>query len=72
MYIANYLKGKGYSMERLGELPEETAKRLMEEASNYASLKLAELEMGAAFVGTLHLDESMRSRLGSETTAVNP
>lgn len=56
MYIANYLKSKGYSLEKLAELPAETAKALMEEASRFASLHLAEVEMGAAFVGAIHQD----------------
>jgi hypothetical protein len=59
MYIAEYLKGKGYSVEALAELPKAAAEALMKEASLYASLKLAELETGAALVGTLHLDDSM-------------
>lgn len=54
MYIAEFLKGKGYSLESLSALPAEAAKTLMEEASSYASLKLTEVEMGAAFVDTLH------------------
>jgi hypothetical protein len=64
MYIAEYLKGKGYSLEGLAELPEEVSKALMEEASIYASLKLAELEMGAAFVSTLHLDDTLATHHG--------
>jgi hypothetical protein len=64
MYIAEYLKGKGYSLEGLTELPEEVSKVLMEEASMYASLKLAELEMGAAFVGALHHDDTSTAHKG--------
>lgn len=63
-YIAEYLKGKGYSLEGLAELPEETAKVLMEEASLYASLRLAESEMGAAFVGALHHDDVQTAHYG--------
>jgi hypothetical protein len=59
IYIAEYLKGKGYSVEGLAGLPEEAVKLLLEEASLYASLRLAELEMGAAFVGALHLGDSL-------------
>jgi hypothetical protein len=59
MYIAEYLKSKGCSLEGLAELPEEMVRALMEEASMYASLKLAELETGAAFVGALHPGNSM-------------
>ncbi len=56
MYIADYLKSKGYSLEKLAELPAATAKALMEEASQFASLHLTEVEIGAAFVGAIHQD----------------
>lgn len=61
MYIADYLKSKGYSLEKLAELPAATAKALMEEASQFASLHLAEVEMGAAFVGALHQDATPKT-----------
>ncbi|MCE7980128.1 MAG: hypothetical protein DYG89_02955 [Caldilinea sp. CFX5] len=61
MYIADYLKSKGYSLEKLAELPEATAKALMQEASQFASLHLAEVEMGAAFVGALHQDATTKA-----------
>ena len=54
MYITEYLKSKGYTLEKVAELPAATAKALMEEASQFASLHLAEVEMGAAFVGAIH------------------
>jgi hypothetical protein len=47
MYIGQYLHEKGYSVRQLDTLPEEAAARLMTEASQYASLKLAELESRA-------------------------
>lgn len=50
-YIGEYLRRKGYSLEGLAKLSEEKAKKLLTEASLFASLKLAELEMGAVFVG---------------------
>lgn len=56
MYIADYLKSKGYSLEKLAELPAATAKALMEEASQFASLHLTEVEIGTAFVGAIHQD----------------
>lgn len=59
MHITQYLKSKGCSLEQLATLPEAEAKVLMEAASQYASLRLAELEMGAAFVTALHHDETM-------------
>lgn len=52
--IETYLKGKGYTLEDLKKLPEAEAKRLMTEASIYASGKLAELEERAHFVQELH------------------
>jgi hypothetical protein len=71
MYIAEYLKGKGYSVEGLAELPKEVAKRLLEAASLYASLRLAELETGAALVGTLHLDDSLTTAPRVEQTSTS-
>jgi hypothetical protein len=59
MHITEYLKSKGYSLEQLADLPKAEAKALMEEASQYASLHLTELEMGAAFVNALHHDAAM-------------
>ena len=59
MHITQYLKSKGCSLAQLAKLPEAEAKALMEAASQYASLRLTELEMGAAFVNVLHHDETM-------------
>lgn len=47
--IAEYLLSKGYLMKDLEGLPAEQAKKLMREASLYASLKLAELESKRKF-----------------------
>ncbi|RIK40552.1 MAG: hypothetical protein DCC55_14605 [Chloroflexi bacterium] len=58
MYIAEYLKAKGYSLAEIANLPAERAKALLEAASLYASLRLAELETGAALVDKLHLDDT--------------
>jgi hypothetical protein len=58
LYIAAYLKSKQYRLPELADLPDEEAKRLMEEASRYASLKLTEVEMGAEFVDALHPDDA--------------
>ena len=52
--IETYLKGKGYSMEDLQNLPEEKAYQIMTEASTYASGKLAEVEVKAHFMQELH------------------
>ena len=49
MYIDEYLRGKGYSRKDLDTLPDQEATRLMIDAYQYASLKLAELEARARF-----------------------
>lgn len=54
MLIEAYLKGKGHTLDELKNLPDAEAKRLMAEASVYASGKLAELEERAQFVQELH------------------
>ncbi len=43
-FIDEYLKRRGYTMERLKKLPEAEAHRIKSEASSYASGKLAEIE----------------------------
>lgn len=48
-FIEEYLKGKGYTLKELKQLPEEQAKRLMREACTYASLKLTDVEAKAHF-----------------------
>jgi hypothetical protein len=52
--IETYLKGKGYTLEALKDLPETEVKQLMTEASTYASNKLAEVELRTHFVQELH------------------
>lgn len=52
--IETYLKGKGFTLEELKNLPKAEAKQLMKEASTYASGKLAELEDRAHFMQELH------------------
>ena len=59
--IEEYLHEKGYSLEKLHELPKDVAKQLMSDASQYASLKMEELEDRAHFVKELH-DDSSSSR----------
>jgi len=54
MYMEVYLRGKGHTMHSLHELPEQEAKRLMAEASVFASTKLAEVETRAQFVHDIH------------------
>ena len=52
--IEAYLKGRGYTLEDLKDLPEAEARQLKAEASTYASNKLAEVELKAHFVRELH------------------
>jgi hypothetical protein len=54
LYIDEYLHEKGYSIKELNALPELDATRLMIEASQYASLKLAELESRARLRTKIH------------------
>jgi len=49
-----YLRGKGFTLEDLKNLPEAESKQLMREASTYASGKLAEVEVKARFMQELH------------------
>lgn len=68
MYLVEYLKSKESSLEKLAELPADKAKALMEEASQYASLRLAQLEMGAAFVDAIHQDAAMTTVTSAPAT----
>ncbi len=54
MLFETYLKGKGYKLEDLKNLPEKEARQLMKEASTYASGKLAEVEVKARLMRVLH------------------
>ncbi len=56
--IEEYLREKGHSLEALKSLPPEQAEKLMKEASQYASLKLEEVEARAHFVKELQEDSS--------------
>ena len=47
--IAEYLKKHGYTQESLSKLPEAQSRKLLNEASIYASGKLAEIEDRARF-----------------------
>lgn len=49
MLLEEFLHGKGYSLADLNRLPEAQVKALMAEASQYASLKLAQVESKAHF-----------------------
>ena len=54
MYIDEYLREKGYSMNDLSQLPKQEAKRLMIDACRYVSLKLAEVESRARLRSKIH------------------
>ncbi len=56
--IEEYLKTKGYTHEDLKKLPADLVEKLMKEASQYASLKMEEVEARAHFVKELHNDTS--------------
>jgi hypothetical protein len=49
MLLEEYLKSQGYTLKDLQNLPEEKAKTLRIKASQYASLKLAQVESSAHF-----------------------
>jgi hypothetical protein len=53
MLIETYLMGKGYTLKELKRIPEEEIRRLMKEASTFASCKLAEIEAKARFMQIL-------------------
>ena len=54
--IEEYLNEQGYSLEKLKDLPKNVAKKLMIEATRFASLKLEEIEDRARFIGEIHDD----------------
>ncbi|NJC96525.1 MAG: hypothetical protein C3F07_07805 [Anaerolineales bacterium] len=56
--IEEYLHEKGYTLKELKKLPAELADKLMKEASQYASLKMEEVEARAHFVKELQDDGS--------------
>lgn len=56
--VEEFLKQKGYTHEDLKKLPAELVEKLMKEASQYASLKMEEVEARAHFVKELHDDQS--------------
>jgi len=53
-YIQEYLRSKGACLESLSKLPQDEQRRLMCEASQSASLKLAEVESRAKFRHDIH------------------
>lgn len=57
--IAEYLLSQGYLKSDLKELPPGVAKRLMVEASRFASLRLAVIEAKAKFRRKIRLPASL-------------
>jgi len=56
--IEQYLHEKGYSLEGLKKMPAELVETLMKEASQYASLKMEEVNARARFVHGIQSDGS--------------
>lgn len=52
--MEEYLHERGYSLEKLKELPKEMVEQLMKEATRYASLKMEEIQARAHFVDEIH------------------
>ena len=55
-FIEQYLDSRGYRVGDLKDLPVNISRRLLTEASKYASLKLAEIESRAQFRKRIHRD----------------
>lgn len=53
VYVAEYLKSKGVALADLQHLPDARVSELMKEASQYASVKLTNLELRAGMVHEL-------------------
>ena len=58
--MEEYLHERGYSLEKLKELPKEMVEQLMKDATRYASLKLEEIKARAHFVDEIHDGTSSR------------
>lgn len=52
--IKSFLLDKGFTAEKISELSEEERKKLMTEASQFASIKLAEVETRAKLIREIH------------------
>jgi hypothetical protein len=52
--ISAYIAGAGYTVEDLFNRTDEDAKRLLAEASQYASAKLSEIEARSHYLHRLH------------------
>ena len=54
MYEEEYLASRGYTYHTVQQLPEAQCRRLLVEASTYASNKVAEVETRAHMINELH------------------
>ncbi len=54
MYIEEYLRTQGHTWESVHALSDEERRRILTEASTYASVKLAEVEGKAKVIEDLH------------------
>jgi hypothetical protein len=54
VYIDEYLRGKGHTLDSICTLPKDQAKQLMVEASTYAAIKLAEVDTRAHMIHDIH------------------
>ena len=52
--MEEYLHERGYSLEKLKEMPKEMVEQLMKEATRYASLKMEDVKAKAHFVEEIH------------------
>jgi hypothetical protein len=59
--IEEYLDSRGYSLAEIRNMQKDEAKKLMEEACRYASLKLAEIESRAHFRSEIRAPHSSSS-----------
>ena len=61
--IEEYLNQHGYTHESLKKLPPKLVKKIMQEASQYASLKMEEVEARAHFIKELHEDAAAAEKV---------
>lgn len=54
MYVEEFLRSKGLTVETVHDLPTETTHQIMVEVSTYAALKLAEVEKKSQVIHELH------------------
>ena len=54
LYVEEFLRSKGLTVETVRDLPTESAHRIVVEASTYAALKLAEVENKSQVIHDMH------------------